>query len=90
MRAHLGFAILALLASPVEAGCIASGCSGQLCVSDKAGDGGGVVSTCEWTDAYGCYQQFGECTTLEDGKCGWKQTAKLKECLKDPGKFQKR
>ncbi|MBN8531425.1 MAG: hypothetical protein J0L97_06140 [Alphaproteobacteria bacterium] len=90
MRFFFLLAAFLTLTSAAHAACIPSGCSGQLCVSDKDGDGGGVVSTCEWRDEYGCYQKFGECTLQKDGKCGWKPTAKLKECLKNPAKFSQR
>lgn len=59
-------------------GCVTGGCSGQLCVDASAGD---VVSTCEWTEAYGCYQKAGVCARLESGKCGWVPTKELNVCL---------
>jgi hypothetical protein len=59
-------------------GCVTGGCSGQLCVDASQGD---VVSTCEWTEAYGCYQKAGVCARLASGKCGWVPTPELNACL---------
>lgn len=80
---------LALFAFSAEAGmfgekpkaCIAGGCSGQLCVDASQGE---VMSTCEWTPAYGCYQKYGTCETQSDNTCGWTQTSELKQCLENP------
>ena len=59
-------------------GCVTGGCSGQLCVDASRGD---VVSTCEWTEAYGCYQKAGVCARLGNGQCGWVPTKELNACL---------
>lgn len=62
-------------------GCAVAGCSGQLCVSaDEAGD---VVTTCEYRSEYACYKEA-SCEPQADGKCGWTQTAELKQCLANP------
>jgi hypothetical protein len=63
-----------------EAACVVGGCSGQLCV-EEGGEGG--MSTCEWQDAYACYQSA-FCERQADGACGWTQTEELAACLADP------
>lgn len=55
--------------------CYAGGCSGQLCTDDP-----NAVSTCEWTEAYACYQGA-TCEVQSDGECGWTQTPGLTACL---------
>lgn len=61
-----------------QGGCVVGGCSGQLCAEAAADD---MMSTCEWTEAYGCYQKLGVCERA-GGTCGWRQTPELAECLK--------
>jgi hypothetical protein len=58
--------------------CVKGGCSDQFCL-EKGQD---MASTCEWTEAYGCYNKHGECVTLPDGNCGWKENDQLTQCLK--------
>ncbi len=82
------FGLLPLVAcaeAKTEGACVVGGCSGQLCVRADAVDGG--VSTCEWTAAYACYSQFGECAQNADGSCGWRDTPTLRDCLKDPENY---
>ena len=59
-------------------GCKIGGCSGQLC-SDSSD--GGLMTTCEWSEVYGCYQKLGICERQGSGKCGWAQTDELRQCL---------
>lgn len=54
--------------------CRPTGCSGQICSDED------VVTTCEWTQAYACYQNA-TCERQINGKCGWTQTADLALCL---------
>lgn len=61
----------------VSGGCYIGGCSSQIC-SDKKD----VVSTCEYTEAYACYNTA-KCERQTDGKCGWTQTPGLVKCLND-------
>ena len=61
-----------------EEACVRAGCSGQLCVDARQGD---MASTCEWREAYGCYQNVGVCERQADGACGWTQTDALQACL---------
>ena len=61
-------------------GCVIGGCSGQLCI--EAGDEG--ISTCEWREEYACYQDA-ICERQGNGKCGWRKTEELVECLLEPG-----
>lgn len=64
--------------SPDPTACLVTGCSGQLC-SDEP-----VASTCEWTDAYACYDKFGICERDSEGACGWRETDELSSCIDDP------
>lgn len=61
--------------APASGKCYVGGCSSQLC-SDQEG----VVSTCEYTAAYGCYKNA-ICARQSDGKCGWTHTTELQACL---------
>lgn len=62
--------------NPVLVGeCYVGGCSGQICSDEE-----GVVSTCEWIEAYACYRSA-KCERQSDGKCGWTATAQLQACL---------
>jgi eight-cysteine-cluster-containing protein len=55
--------------------CHIGGCSGQVC-SDRDD----IATTCEWRDAYECYQSA-RCEQQRDGTCGWTPTAELDACL---------
>jgi hypothetical protein len=61
------------------AGCVIGGCSSQLCVDAGKGD---VATTCEWTEAYACYQTA-QCEKQATGQCGWTETKELNQCLLD-------
>jgi hypothetical protein len=63
--------------NPGKGGCYVGGCSGQIC-SEEAG----AVSTCEWTEAYACYQTA-KCERQSNGQCGWTPTATLNMCLQN-------
>lgn len=56
-------------------GCVITGCSGQICAGEE------VASTCEWLEAYACYQDFGVCEEQRVGECGWSDTEPLNSCL---------
>lgn len=58
-------------------GCYIGGCSSQLCSDDDD-----LASTCEWTDAYACYDTA-TCERQATGECGWTETPALKQCLAD-------
>lgn len=77
------FAIPAL-ATGKKAGnpCVPAGCSSQLCVERQQAKE--LVTTCEWRDIYGCYQQLGVCKLQDNGKCGWEETGELAACLENP------
>jgi hypothetical protein len=70
------------LQPPVSAeqpsGCVVGGCSSQLCVEE----GVEVVTTCEWTAKYSCYQAA-TCERQVTGACGWTDTPALRQCLAD-------
>jgi hypothetical protein len=55
--------------------CYVGGCSAQLC-SDQPD----MVSTCEYTAAYGCYKTA-TCARQSSGQCGWTPSAALSACL---------
>lgn len=55
--------------------CFIGGCSGQLCTERSD-----VMSTCEYTAAYACYQS-GVCERQSNGTCGWTETPELAACL---------
>ncbi len=61
--------------------CAVAGCSGQLCVS--ALEAGDIVTTCEYRAEYACYREA-SCEPQANGKCGWTDTAELKQCLANP------
>ena len=62
-------------------GCAVAGCSGQLCVSaEEAGD---IFTTCEFRPEYACYREA-SCEPQANGKCGWTETAELRQCLANP------
>lgn len=61
----------------VGRGCKVGGCSSQLCVSESDPD---VVSTCEYTAAYACFQTA-RCEQQDGGECGWSRTDALVACL---------
>jgi hypothetical protein len=61
----------------VGQGCKVSGCSAQYCQNAGEED---MMSTCEWTAAYQCYQSA-RCEKQDSGSCGWSQTSDLKACL---------
>jgi len=64
--------------TPAGNGCYVSGCSGQIC-SDSP-----VVTTCEFHDAYSCYQSdITTCERQSNGNCGWTQTTALAQCMED-------
>lgn len=66
-------------------GCAVAGCSQQLCVS--AGEASTIVTTCEYRADYACYREA-SCEPQPDGKCGWTETAELKQCLANPPAFE--
>lgn len=57
-----------------EGACIVTGCSSQVCSNEE------VITTCEWKDAYACYQTA-VCERQSDGACGWTSTEELTTCL---------
>jgi len=66
--------------------CVRGGCSGQLCVEERAG-GDGFASTCEYRAEYACYQRA-TCERQATGSCGWTQTAELSACLANPPRLE--
>lgn len=60
----------------IAKGCVVGGCSSQLCVEE----GRDVVSTCEWSEKYSCYQKA-KCERQSSGQCGWTETKELLMCI---------
>jgi hypothetical protein len=58
--------------------CMVTGCSGQVCASEP------VITTCEYTCSYGCYQ-YAVCEQQATGACGWTSTPEFESCLKGCG-----
>lgn len=58
--------------------CYVGGCSAQICSDQKD-----VVSTCEYTAAYGCYKTA-TCERQPSGQCGWTPSPALTSCLANP------
>lgn len=54
--------------------CVVTGCSGQICSDEE------VITTCEYRAEYACYKTA-RCERQPNGKCGWKETQQLQECL---------
>ncbi len=59
--------------TPAET-CIVTGCSGQVCAAEE------VITTCEWTCEYGCYE-YAICEVQPTGVCGWTPTDAFTECV---------
>lgn len=66
--------------------CKVGGCSGQLCAEDSGENAMPLMSTCEWTEKYGCYKKVGVCEKQADGKCGWTQSKELQDCMEKANK----
>lgn len=62
------------------ADCVIGGCSGELCVDPKSGQG---ISNCIYRAEFACYKSA-TCGRQADGSCGWTQTDALKTCLANP------
>lgn len=63
----------------VAGGCFVGGCSGQVCSENSD-----VMTTCEWREEYGCYQNA-TCERQASGECGWTDTPELAQCLAGSG-----
>lgn len=75
----LGFGyVVSGVHAQVADGCKVMGCSRQVCANVDAED---VVTTCEFSEANGCYDRFSECVMDESGQCGWSENAELSMCL---------
>lgn len=61
-------------------GCVVGGCSSQLCGEE----GDDLISTCEWTAKYSCYQKA-TCERQASGQCGWAETPELLQCIAESG-----
>lgn len=70
----------------IFAACTITGCSGELCMEEAASN----FSICLWKAEYECYQQYGICEANINGKCGWRQTEELLNCIKEAQKLVSR
>lgn len=59
---------------PEPSSCIVTGCSGQVCASEP------VMTTCEYTCEYGCYQ-YATCEAQAAGLCGWTSSPEFDACM---------
>lgn len=64
-----------MLQARTRGSCFISGCSGEVC-SDRPG----VITGCEWHDAYACFCDA-TCERQPDGACGWTETPEVLACL---------
>ena len=62
-----------------EQDCHIGGCSGQVCSAEP-----GVITSCEWTGYYACYQHA-TCELLPSGNCAWTGDTRFVNCLYDEG-----
>lgn len=72
--------VVYLVSKPAFSKCIVGGCSGQLCVPE----GQDAITNCLWLEKYSCYRVYGQCVKQESGKCAWKQSQELQDCLRNP------
>jgi hypothetical protein len=91
VAAYLGFYFAVNQdASPVDQdssqivadGCVRAGCSSQLCVETNLAND--IMTTCEFREEYACYD-LTVCERQASGECGFTQTEKLQNCLRDAG-----
>lgn len=61
-------------------GCVRTGCSGELCVSETESTIHGEASICIYRPEYACYENA-RCEIQQDGKCGWTKTEELAACI---------
>ena len=59
-----------------SAGCVISGCNGEVCVEK----GTEFASVCIYKEEFACYKEA-SCTKLPTGECGWLETESLTSCL---------
>jgi len=57
--------------------CKTAGCGGELCVGKESEQ---VYSICLFDPTHECYK-YAVCEKQEDGKCGWTETSKFRECI---------
>jgi len=60
----------------IDADCVKEGCSGTIC---QAGASEPSMTTCEWKEAYSCYQEQ-NCGCV-DNSCQWDAPSALQGCL---------
>lgn len=77
MRYIIIISLLSVFTVHAATMCEVNGCNGELCtLKDES-----VFSTCLWKAEYQCYKEYGVCETDENGKCGWRQSEELLECI---------
>lgn len=72
------FTVPGIGACALDAQCMASGCSGQVCANES------VITTCEWREEYACYAHA-SCGCV-NGSCAWSERdGEFASCLADAG-----
>ncbi len=83
MKTFIVILFLLLPGMAIAKECVVSGCNQQCVEKGTKSD-----NKCGWTDSYGCYKLYSKCIELPGGKCGWKASGKLQQCLQDPAQFK--
>lgn len=65
--------------NPLNNRCVIGGCSMQFC--GEQSEIQNLVSTCEWREAYACYQNAVCERNTDTGRCGWRIDSSLATCL---------
>ena len=66
--------------------CVVAGCSRQLCIDEK--DAPNIFTSCEFLPEYECYNNA-VCERGDNGKCGWRRTDELNQCIENANKSVK-
>lgn len=83
LKSILLLLVCTLSSNKIFAACTITGCSGELCMEETANN----FSICLWKAEYECYQKYGICEANINGKCGWRQTEELQNCIKEAQKL---
>ncbi|MFH1366577.1 MAG: hypothetical protein ABIH38_01130 [Patescibacteria group bacterium] len=65
-----------------SAGCIKSGCSGQVCTEE----GSDIITTCEIQAWYSCLT-LTRCEKQKNGRCGWTENVAYINCMKEKNPY---
>jgi eight-cysteine-cluster-containing protein len=70
---------------PTPNKCVATGCSGELCLSEKDAEIKGF-SSCVWQEEFACYK-LSSCEVQQNGQCGWTANEEFSQCLQNANNF---